>query len=83
MVIVMTTYADVGTGDSEATERICHTPSIGSVKVKSSSPGPVEVSSGEPGPWSAAFGLMAKISKSVGTVLVHVYLIVIFAVIVW
>ena len=49
-VIVMTTWAAVGTGASDATERTCQTPSIGSVSVKSSSPGPVEVSSGEPGP---------------------------------
>ncbi len=44
--------------------------------------GPVEVSSGDPGPWSAPLGLMAKMSRSVGTVLVHVYLMVSLAVIV-
>src|SRR5438034_10421649 len=42
-VIVMTTWAAVGTGASDATERTCQTPSIGSVSVKSSSPGPVVI----------------------------------------
>ena len=72
--MVATRCAAVGTGTVAATERMCHTPSTGSVSVKSSSPAPVEVSSGDPGPWSAALGLMAKISRSVGTVLVQVYL---------
>jgi hypothetical protein len=54
---------------------------MGSVTVRSSSPGPVDVLSGDPGPWSAPLGLMAKMSRSVGTVLVQVYLIVSFAVI--
>ena len=66
-----------------ATERMCQTPSTGSVTVRSSSPAPVDVSSGDPGPWSAALGLMAKMSKSTGTVLLQVYLIVSLAVIVW
>src|SRR5712664_261074 len=82
VVRVATAWAVVGSGASEATERMCQTPSTGSVTVRSSSPGPVDVSSGEPGPWSAPFGLMAKTSRSVGSVLVHVYLIVSLAVIV-
>src|SRR5258708_8087639 len=41
------------------------------ISVRSSSPGPVDVSSGEPGPWSALLGLIAKMSRSVGTVLVQ------------
>src|SRR5229473_4169558 len=82
IVRVTAACAFVGTGASEATERMCQSPSIGSVTVRSSSPGPVDVSSGEPGPWSAPLGLMAKMSRSVGTVLVHVYLMVSLAVIV-
>src|SRR5258708_37471835 len=80
MVSVATRWADVGTAAVAATERMCHTPSNGSVTVRSSSPAPVEVSSGEPGPWSAAVGLMAKMSRSVGTVLLQVYLSVSLAV---
>src|SRR5262245_54222276 len=82
-VTVTTACAAVGIGASEATERMCQTPSTGSVTVRSSSPGPVELSSGEPGPWSAPLGLMAKISRSVGTGLVQVYLIVNWTVLVW
>src|SRR5258708_9632432 len=83
MVSVTTACAPVGSGEEDATDRICHSPSIGSVTVRSSSPGPVEVSSGEPGPWSAALGLIAKTSRSVGTVLVQVYRMVSLAVLVW
>ena len=81
--MVTTTCAAVGTGASAATERMCQTPSIGSVNVRTSKPGPVEVSSGEPGPWSAALGLMAKMSRSVGNVLFQEYWKVTLAVMVW
>jgi hypothetical protein len=83
VVSVATAWAAVGIGASDATERMCHTPSMGSVSVRSSSPGPVEVSSGDPGPKSVPLGLMAKRSRSVGTVLVQVYLMVSLAVLVW
>jgi len=75
-VMLTTAWADTGSGTVDATERMCQRPSIGSVSVRSSSPGPVLVASGEPGPWSAAFGLMANTSISVGAVLFQVYLIV-------
>src|SRR5437016_12721685 len=83
VVMVITTWAAVGIGTVAATERICHTPSGGSVTVRSSSPAPVEESSGEPGPWSAPAGLIAKISRSLGAVLLHVYLNVSLTVLVW
>ena len=83
VVSVTTAWADVGKGASAATDRMCQTPSTGSVTVRTSMPAPVEVSSGDPGPWSAALGLMAKMSKSVGTLLVQVYVMVSLAVIVW
>src|SRR6266850_8320030 len=82
VVRVATAWTEVGMGASEATERMCQTPSTGSVTVRTSIPAPVEVSSGEPGPWSTPLGLMAKTSRSVGTVLVQVYVMVSFAVIV-
>src|SRR2546423_961661 len=81
-VRVTAACALVGRGARAATERMCQRPSTGSVTVRTSIPLPVEVSSGEPGPWSAALGLMAKTSRSVGIVLVQVYVIVSFAVIV-
>src|SRR5882762_9294321 len=84
IVSVTARWAAVGTGASEATERMCQTPSMGSVRVRSSSPGPVEVSSGDPGPKSVPLGLMAKRSRSVGTMpLFQVYLMVSLAVLVW
>src|SRR5260370_35480782 len=70
---VATRGADVGTAAVAATERMCHTPSNGSVTVRSSSPAPLEGSSGEPGPWPAPVGLMATTSRAVGTGRLQVY----------
>ena len=80
---VATTWAAVGSRAVEASERMCQTPWAGSSIVRSSSPGPVEVVLGDPGPWRSPFGPMAKMSRSVGSMLDHVYLKVIRAVIVW